>query len=83
MPSKHLEVTRILIVLFQSQQGWRAYVFKVGLSLNPICTGVTFRSHTRGGADSAHLLEIAPGGPFRPKLVLITKFSLNFKKAHI
>ena len=51
--------------------------------VNSICTRVKFRSHTRGGADSAPLLEIAPGGPFRPKLVMITKFSLNLQKKHI
>ena len=51
--------------------------------VNPICTGVKFRSHTRGGPIRPPLLEIAPGGPFRPKLVTITKFSLNFQKNHI
>ena len=50
---------------------------------NPIYTGVKFRSHIRGGADSAPLLENTPGGLFGTKLSMRTKFGPNFQKNHI
>ena len=51
--------------------------------INPILTNLFWASYNRGGADSAPLLEITPGGPFGTKLSMRTKFGPNFQKNHI